>query len=119
MPEGELVVSKMYDATLVRFRKSSLLDALAVEAVAQELYELVDQQARRKILLDFSGVRLLSSSMLGVLVNLNKRAAGIGGKLVIVGLRPDLKKVFQITRLDKILAFADEESEGLTKLGAR
>ena len=119
MAESNLVVTQMYDVTLVNFRNSALLDGLGVEAVADELYALVDEQARRKVLLDFSAVRLLSSRMVGVLIDLHKKSQKIRGRIVICGLRPELMKVFKIMRLEKVLQFAKDESEAMSLLEAR
>ncbi|KKL57020.1 hypothetical protein LCGC14_2239560, partial [marine sediment metagenome] len=77
----------------------------------------VDEQAQRKLLLDFSRVKFLSSAMLGVLISLQKRSAGIKGRVVICGLRPELHKVFKITRLDKLFDFYDNETEALGSFG--
>jgi len=52
-----------------------------------------------------------------VLIALHKKICSIGGKYVICGLKPELHEVFKITRLDKILSFAKDESEALSMLG--
>ena len=116
MTEVELVVQSIGDVVVVNLGSSAILDGITVEAVARRLFELVDQQARRKILLDFSQVKFLSSSMLGVLIRLQKRSGAIKGRVVICGLRPELHKVFKITRLDKVLEFADTEETALKML---
>ena len=118
MAENELVITQMYDVTTVSFRKSTLLDGLTVETLGKDLYVLVDEQARRKIVLDFAAVRLLSSRMIGVLIDLHKKAQAIKGRVVICALRPELKKVFKIMRLEKVLSFADDEAEAMKLLGA-
>ena len=38
------------------------------------------------------------------------------GKLVLCGLRPSLMKIFQVTRLDKIMACAPDESAAVKML---
>ena len=59
----------------------------------------------------------LASQMLGVLIALDNKSRQIKGKVVLCGLRPKLKKVFKITRLDKRLIFAEDEQEAMGKLG--
>lgn len=113
----QLVVQNISGVVVVNFGGTSLLDASAIEAVGRQLYELVDDQARRKILLDFSSVRFLSSSMLGVLVRLHKKAVAIGGRLALLGLQPKLLKVFKITRLDKVFDIYDDEGEAFRSFG--
>ncbi|MCK4601240.1 MAG: STAS domain-containing protein [Phycisphaerae bacterium] len=113
MPKAELVISQIQNVTVVNFQETSILDTATVEAIAKELYTLVDEQARRKIVLDFHAVRFLSSQMIGVLIAMDKKSKSIGGKLVICGLRPELHKVFKITKLDKLLTFAADEEASL------
>ena len=73
---------------------------------------------REYVLLEFDAVRFLSSTMIGVLMNLYNKSKAIKGRFVIVGLRPELHKVFKIMKLEKMLQFAPTEEDGLRKLGA-
>lgn len=117
MTETQLVVQNIGGVVVANFKDTSILDTQAIEAVGLQLYELVDNQAHRKILLDFTRVRFLSSSMLGVLISLQKKARAIKGQVAICGLRADLKKPFTITHLDKLFKFYDEEEDALNDFG--
>jgi len=107
------VVSQIQGVTIVSFRDSSILDGIAVDAIGSDLYALIDEQARRKVLLDFSQVRFLSSTMMGVLLALHKKSSRIDGKIVICGLQRNLLKAFKVMRLDKLLELTDTEQEGI------
>jgi anti-sigma B factor antagonist len=115
MPQSGLVISQIQDVTVVNFRNRSILDTVGVESISKELYALADEQARKKIVLDFSQVRFLSSQMLGVLIALHKKLREYDGRFIICGLQPELHRVFRITRLDKILEFAEDETQALAK----
>ena len=117
MAEAQLVVQEISGVTVVHLGSASILDGAAVDAIGKELFELIDSQARRKVLLDFSSVKFLSSSMLGVLIRMQKRAEAINGRVAILGLQPDLHKVFKITRLDKLFDFYDKEDEAMRSFG--
>ena len=117
MQATEFLVTNIRGVTVVGFQSQSILDSVEVETIGQRLYRLVDEQAQRKIVLDFGQVRLLSSQMLGVLINLHKKAEKINGALILCGLRPELGKVFKITRLDKLLKFAKDEEAALNEFG--
>jgi anti-sigma B factor antagonist len=117
MSQSGLVITQIHDVTVVVFTAKTLLETAALQDVANELYALVEQQARRKVLLDFRQVRMLSSQVLGVLIALHKKSTDIGGRVIICGLRPELHKVFKITRLDHVLEFADDEREALRRFG--
>ena len=113
MAVSDLVVSEVQGVTVVSFRNPSILDSAAVEKIGDELYAMVEQQAKRKILLDFAQVRFLSSQMLGVLLAMHQKSGQIKGKVVIAGLQPKLFEVFKIMNLHKLLQFADTEEQGL------
>lgn len=117
MAQSQLVIQDISGVTIANLGSASILDGAAVEAIGRQLFELVDAQAKRKIMLDFTSVRFLSSSMLGVLISLQKRAQAIDGRVVILGLKPDLHKVFKITRLDKLFDFYDKEDDAMKSFG--
>ena len=111
------MIQKVIDVTMVEFQSPRLVDANSLDKIADELYELVDKKDRKKLILDFGNVRFMSSSALGMLLNLNTKAAAIKGTLVLCGLRKDLMKVFEITKLTKILRFCADEKEALAVFG--
>ena len=113
MPEAELVVQDIQGVTVVSFSGTSILDESTVISLGRRLYDLVENQDKRKLLLDFTDVKFLSSSMLGVLIRLQKRLAPPRGRMAIVGLRPDLHRVFKITRLDKLFDFYTDDDEAM------
>jgi anti-sigma B factor antagonist len=118
MPSSQrLLISTIKDVTIVTFQDISILDALQIDEIGEELYELVDKKDRRKLILDFSNVKFLSSSALGVLITLHKKSAQIKGQVVLCSLRADLKKVFEITRLDRMFTFRPTEEEALAVFG--
>ncbi len=115
MPVSGLLISQIQTVTVVNFGNSAILDGTAVESIRNELYALVDQQARRKIVLDFEKVKFLSSMMLGVLIDLHKRSQAINGTVIVCGLRKDLFKVFKVMNLHKLLDFAKTQEDALGK----
>jgi anti-anti-sigma factor len=111
-PAG-LVIAPVGDAIAVSFQKSKILEAMEIEPIGHELYALVDQRACRKIVLDFSNVKFLSSQMLGVLMLLQKKSAAIKGRVVLCGLSSDLQKLFKIMNLHKVLVIVADRHTAL------
>jgi len=114
---SHLLIHPIRDVTVVNFRTSSILDALQVQQIGEALYDLVDTRALTKIVVDFSDVKFLSSSALGVLITLHRKAAAIKGRVVLCGLRPELRRVFEISRLDKLLDLHETEEQALATFG--
>jgi len=112
-----LTISQVQGATVAELTVPSVLDGPVIDPIATALYDLVDEQAVRKLVVDFHNVSFLASQMIGILVALDNKARAIKGQVVLVGLRENLMKVFKITRLDKRLSFAKNEEGALRMLG--
>lgn len=112
-----LLTHQMRDVTVVNLNDCSILDAQQVEELGGELNHLVDDRACRKIVIDFTKVKFLSSSALGVLIRLQKKAREIKGSIALCGLRKELMQIFKITSLDKLFAFYDTEEQALAAFG--
>lgn len=114
---SRLLIQTMRDVTVANIEDASILDLAQVESLGQQLYDLVDTRNCRKLILDFTKVKFLSSSALGVLVNLQKKMTANKGTLVICALRADLMRVFEITKLKKLFTFTDDETAALAVFG--
>ncbi len=113
MSKPHLLIEDYAGVTVVTVTDTALLDAHAIEAFGQEVYQLVDKQNKQKLILDFSNVRFLSSQALGVLLTIKKKCEAIKGRFVLCALREELMKVFKITQLDKLFDFYRDDSAAL------
>jgi anti-sigma B factor antagonist len=101
MPSG-LTVTRRDDAGATRLRVAGSLDV----TTAPELREVIDTLVAGKparVVVDLSALRLIDSSGVGTLVALYKRLKGVGGKLVLEGVRDQPKQILQLLNLDRIL----------------
>jgi anti-sigma B factor antagonist len=71
------------------------------ETIERLMGSLEDRSVRR-IIFDFAGVRYCDSAALGAMIHLKRRIHGRGSGLVLRNLRPDMREVFLITRLDQV-----------------
>ncbi len=72
-------------------------------ALGEELSALAGRLARPRLLLDLAEVRYLTSTGLGLLVALNRRARAAGGALTLANVVGPVREVFEVTRLTKVL----------------
>ena len=117
MGNSRMVIEDYAGVTVVTFSDSSILDSTVIEQLGRDLYELTDKQNKQKIILDFTNVKFLSSQVLGVLLTLNKKSQAIKGTLVLCSMKPELKKIFTITNLDKLFKFYKDDGEALGSFG--
>jgi len=115
--DNELLIQPYKDVTVVNFQNVSVLDSANIEALGRNLLDLIQKQDIRKLILEFSAVRFMSSQALGILLQLKKAMDPLHGKIVIVGIRPELHKVFKITNLHKMFIFSDELDKALGEFG--
>ncbi|HVY47134.1 MAG TPA: STAS domain-containing protein [Minicystis sp.] len=86
------------DTTL---RIEGTLDAVSAPELRPVVDALVNEQ-RKNVTLELSGLRLIDSSGVGVVVSLFKRIRAQGGDVRIQGLRDQPKAIFKLLRLDRV-----------------
>jgi anti-sigma B factor antagonist len=108
-----LEVEDIGDVTVVNFTDRKILDEQNIQLIGEQLFSLVDESGRKKILLNFGNVEYLSSAALGKLITLNKKLQGAGGKLILCNIDPQIYEVFEITKLNKLFNIKAEEQAAL------
>ena len=114
-----LEVENIGDVTVVNFVDRKIQDEQNIQDIGAQLFSLVDEDGRKKILLNFSNVEYLSSAALGKFINLNKKLQGVGGNLILCNLAPVVYEVFELAGLDRFFKFDkprkdDEDSGGVS-----
>jgi anti-sigma B factor antagonist len=112
-----LTVQTIDKATVVEFRTPSLMDPLDLQTIGEHLYELVEQQDKRQIIMDFEKVQYLSSQAIGIVLNMNKKLGALkNSRLVLCGVGPKLMELVKITRLDRVLTIKPSQKEALATI---
>ena len=111
--QANLLVVEESGISVVSFTQPTLLDTYHVSQVGQELDCLIDQQGLRRIILDFSTIKMISSQALGVLLGLRHKLQDCDGRLVICGIDPSLYRVFKITKLQSVFDFFEDKASAI------
>jgi anti-sigma B factor antagonist len=93
------VEKEVGDIIVVTFLPGLLVGSEALERVDELLVTL---GSSRRLLLDLSELRLITSMFLGMLVPLNRRMAADRKTLKLCGLRPAGRDAFKVTRFDRL-----------------
>jgi anti-sigma B factor antagonist len=82
-----------------------------------QLREQLLSVARRDngLLLDLSGVAYMDSSGVGTMVFVKREVERNGGRMVLIGLQPRVRSVFEITNLDKFFKIVQSVDEATAK----
>ena len=84
-------------------------------ALKQALLETIEGGARR-VLVDLSHATFIDSTTLGVLMGAVKRLRPAGGELAIACNDPNIRKIFEITLLDRIFEIYPTPDEAIRHL---
>lgn len=106
-----LDIDTIGDVTIARFIDKKILDETNIQIIGNQLFGLVEEDGRKRIILDFSNVEYLSSAALGKLITLEKKVKAAGGKLRLCSIRPDIYEVFAITKLNQVFDIKDDQDQ--------
>ncbi len=104
-----LQIEESGTVTIVRFLTANVSEGAVIESVADQLSALVEEEGRRVLLIDLGEVHKLSSYLLGRLIALHKRLLALGGEMALCRITPDVRRVFDVCQLPRLLhLYADE-----------
>jgi anti-anti-sigma factor len=104
------------EAAILRFEGAEILfEESAVRAVSEQLNSLVEEGYIR-LLVNFGGVRYMSSDVLGILAAVHNKIDPARGRIQLCGLDPLLRDMLRITHLDRVLDVCTDEAEALELL---
>ena len=108
-----LDIEEIGDTTIAKFIDKKILDENNIQVIGNQLFGLVDEERRTKIILDFSNVEYLSSAALGKLITMEKKVKSAKGKLRLCCIRPEIYEVFAITKLNRLFKICEDQERAL------
>src|SRR6476660_1334245 len=93
-----LEVEDIGDVTVINFVDKEILDEQNIQVIGEQLFSLVDQEGRRKLLLSFGNVEQFHHSAFGKLISLYKKLQVVGGQLILCNVDPRIDALFKITK---------------------
>ncbi len=111
--QRRLDIEEIGGVTVAKFVDKKILDETNIQNIGNQLFALVDEDGRKKIVLDFSVVEYLSSAALGKLITMDKKVKAAKAKLRLCSIRPEIYEVFEITRLNKIFDIKATQEDAL------
>jgi len=91
------------------------VDVSNSELVRNEANSLLADDIKR-LVVDLSATEYLDSAGLGVLVGLLKRVSESDLTLIIAGARPQVRRVFEITKLNRVFTMRDDVASALREV---
>ena len=93
-----------------------ILDEDQLQGLEGSFLPLIKQNPKIQLIIDFSNVKFLTSSVLGLLIRISKKVTEAEGKLRLCSIAPKIMDVFRITRLDKIFEIMSDVDDAMVGL---
>lgn len=92
------------------------IDTATLGAFSSELLSTIDKDGKSKVLIDFSKTEYMSSAGIRALVEGLKKLEAKKGVLAFCTPSPNLKELFSVVQLDKVIKIYKSEFEALDAL---
>ncbi len=94
-------------------RAAKVLDAVNVNEFGREVIDYVEAHPETHLLINFQHVHYLSSAVLTELLRIKDALEGAKGTLRLCAVNKDIRRVFEITNLDKVFVIYDDVGSGV------
>jgi anti-sigma B factor antagonist len=108
-----LKIDEVGDVTVVCFREYFIKGIAEIDQLGEELYKLVTEQNRTKLVLNLASVQFLSSAALGKLLSLNAKLRARNGVMKFCNVQPNVLEVFVTCRLDTLFDIEQDTADAL------
>lgn len=111
VPQSPVVAREHGVAQVLEVRAAEIRDTDMVARLGTELRRAVDAADRSYFVLDLSAVTYLSSTALGLLINLHAHLSDRGYAFALVAPEGEVRSIFELAKLERIIPiYADLES---------
>jgi anti-sigma B factor antagonist len=93
---------------IVTLLESRILDETNINELGRQLMELVTKRYMIKMIIDLANVQYLSSAVLRQFIALYKAIKEEKGDLKLCRVAPQVREVFKITQLDKMIEICED-----------
>jgi anti-sigma B factor antagonist len=84
----------------------------------KERLRMVVDDGATNVVLDLSGVTFIDSTSLGVLLGSMRRIRELDGQLRLVAPGPEVRRIFELTLLDRVFPLDESRGDALAALSA-
>lgn len=95
---------------------STELDHHITNEVRDEIDDILMSKSVKNIIFDFKNIKFMDSSGIGVIIGRYKKVSNEGGKVLVVNVNARVKKIFNLSGMNKIIGIYDTYEEVVSSL---
>ena len=112
------IKTESYGGTTAVIALAGEVDLYTAPEFKQELVRVIEEGAT-DIVIDLTDTSFIDSTTLGVLVSGLKRVRPSGGSLALVVADRNIRKIFEITGLDRVFGLHEQRDDALAALATK
>ena len=113
-PETKIEYFK--NATVALIGEERILQEHDIQALESSIMPLIENSHGINLIINFSNVKFLTSSALGLLIRISKKIYEMEGKLLLCCIDPKIYQIFEITRLNEVFAIFESQELAMESL---
>jgi anti-anti-sigma factor len=110
---------KTEDLLVIYVTEAKILNEAGIQRIYKDIIEVIEKTEQPNVIIDFQCVQFMSSAALGMLVRIHKKCKEFAVVLKLCNICAEIRKVFEITRLDKVLDIYDDPKEAVASFKAK
>ena len=114
--DPKIKVEYVEDVVVVTLLLEKILEQGDIQAMQDSIMPLIEENPAIKLVIDFSNVEFLSSSVLGLLIKISKKVYEKAGELRLCSISAKIDEIFKITRLDKVFQISPDKDHAIWSL---
>ena len=92
------------------------LDHHITNEVRDGIDNILSSKPIKNIIFDFKNIKFMDSSGIGVIIGRYKKISSEGGKVSVINVNARVKKIFDLSGMDKIISIYDTSEEAISSL---
>ena len=104
------------EAIVITLADEKILQTADIVSLEESIMPVIEGEGAVKVVIDFTIVQFLSSSVLGLLIRISKKIYEQNGQLRLCNINPKIFSIFEITRLDEVFDIRDGLQEAKDSL---
>ncbi|WP_331721842.1 anti-sigma F factor antagonist [Alkalithermobacter thermoalcaliphilus] len=92
------------------------LDHHVAEEIREEIDAAINQNSIKNVIFNFKNINFMDSSGVGVVIGRYRIVSKLGGKVAITNLNPQVKRILDLSGMNKIIQIYDTCEEAISSL---
>lgn len=103
-----MALSYQIEGGILIIRVEGKIDQFIIDQLDKRINQFMNKTEVLKLVVDLSNAPYMGSTLLGKFVELHRIIDNSGGILIFSGLRPFIKNLFSVTKLNTVFNVADD-----------